>query len=138
MDETSITAYITDTFPGVETTTAYGYTFFFYDSERMLPFATLTASDNEYDRVSNLDCPDVYRLNIGVGRQTFQALFGSDKVDVSGYDFTTLDNIMPHPEYAKQHFLCVLSPGAATWERVRALLAEAYEIAVQRHTRRNA
>lgn len=138
MDETSITAYITDTFPGVETTTAYGYTFFFYDSERMLPFATLTASDNEYDRVSNLDRPDVYRLNIGVGRQTFQALFGSDKVDVSGYDFTTLDNIMPHPEYAKQHFLCVLSPGAATWERVRALLAEAYEIAVQRHTRRNA
>lgn len=138
MDETSITAYITDTFPGVETTTAYGYTFFFYDSERMLPFATLTASDNEYDRVSNLDRPNVYRLNIGVGRQTFQALFGSDKVDVSGYDFTTLDNIMPHPEYAKQHFLCVLSPGAATWERVRALLAEAYEIAVQRHTRRNA
>jgi hypothetical protein len=138
MDETSITAYITDTFPGVETTTAYGYTFFFYDSERMLPFATLTASDNEYDRVSNLDRPDVYRLNIGVGRQTFQALFGSDKVDVSGYDFTALDTIMPHPEYAKQHFLCVLSPGAATWERVRALLAEAYEIAVQRHTRRNA
>jgi hypothetical protein len=138
MDETSVTAYITDTFPGVETTTAYGYTFFFYDSERMLPFASLTASDNEYDRVSNLDRPDVYRLNIGVGRQTFQALFGSDKVDVSGYDFTTLDNIMPHPEYAKQHFLCVLSPGAATWERVRALLAEAYEIAVQRHTRRNA
>ncbi len=138
MDETFVTTHITETFPGVETTTAYGYTFFFYDLERMLPFATLAASDNEYDRVSNLDRPGVYRLNIGVGRQTFQDLFGADKVDVSGYDFTILDTIMPHPEYAKQHFLCVLSPGEATWERVRALLAEAYEIAVQRHNRRTA
>jgi len=33
--------YITKSFPGVETTTAYGYTFFFYGSDHTLPFATL-------------------------------------------------------------------------------------------------
>jgi hypothetical protein len=136
MDETSIAKYILDTFAGVETTDAFGYTFFFYTSERMLPFATLVATDNEYDRVSNLDRPGVFRLNIGVSRQTFQSLFGAGKVAVSAYDFTALDRIMPHPEYAAQNFVCVLNPGAATLEKVRALLAEAYDLAVRRHAKR--
>ena len=133
MDETTIANYITDTFAGVETETNFGYLFFFYGSDHKLPFATLAASDNEYDRVSNLDRPGVFRLNIGVSRQTFQSLFGPDKVDVSAYDFTALDTIMPHPEYAAQHFVCVLSPSDETFKNVQALLAEAYEIAVRRY-----
>lgn len=76
MNESSVIDYITQTFPDVETTTAFGYTFFFYRSERKLPFATLIAADTEYDRISNLDRPDVFRLNIGVSKQTFQSLFG--------------------------------------------------------------
>jgi hypothetical protein len=43
---------------------------------------------------------------------------------------------MPHPEYAAQHFVCVLNPSDTTLETVRALLAEAYELAVLRHARR--
>jgi hypothetical protein len=138
MDEVAIEKYITASFAGVETTTAFGYTFFFYGDERRLPFATLAAADNDYDRISNLDRPGVCRLNIGVNRPTFQSLFGTDKVLVSDYDFTTLDKIMPHPEYAAQSFVCVLSPGDATWEQVKSLLAEAYELAVHRQSRRNA
>jgi hypothetical protein len=137
MDESSVAEYITKTFPGVETTTNFGYTFFFYGSDHTLPFATIASSDNEYERISNLDRPGVFRLNIGVSRQTFQSLFGAEKVDVSRYDFTVLDVIMPHPDYAPQSFICVLSPGEATFERIQALLAEAYDIAVRRYTRRN-
>ncbi len=137
MDDLSVMDYIKTTFPGVETTEAYGYTFFFYKSERKLPFATMISSDQEYDRYSNLDRPGAFRLNIGVSKPTFESLFGTGKADVSKYDFTALDTIMPHPEYAAQHFVCVVSPGAATWERVRTLLAEAYDIAVQRYTRQN-
>jgi len=137
MDETSVVNYITETFPGVETTTNFGYTFFFYRSDHILPFATLISSDQDYDRFSNLDRPGVFRLNIGVSRETFQSLFGTAKVDVSSYDFTALDVIMPHPEYAQQSFICVLAPSEATFERVRALLAEAYDIAVRRYTRRS-
>jgi hypothetical protein len=137
MNESSVEAYITKTFPGVETTTNFGYTFFFYRSDHMLPFATIASSDSEYEHISNLDRPGVYRLNIGVSRETFQSLFGTAKVDVSDYDFTALDVIMPHPDYAPQHFICVLSPGEATFEQVRDLLAEAYEIAVRRYNRRN-
>src|SRR3712207_2234826 len=109
MDATAIADYITGTFPGVETSEAMGYTFFFYGAERMLPFATLAASDNEHDRVSNLDRPGVYRLNFGVSRETFHSLFGPGKVDTAAYDFTALDTLMPHPDYAAQHFVCVLN-----------------------------
>jgi hypothetical protein len=137
MNESSVVDYITNTFPGVETDTNFGYTFFFYRSDHKLPFATLIASDYEYDRISNLDRPGVFRLNIGISKQTFQSLFGTAKVDVNSYDFTALDVIMPHPEYAQQHFICVLSPSEATFERIRHLLAEAYEIAARRYTRQS-
>ncbi len=137
MDESSITSYILKTFPDVETELNFGYTFFFYRSDHKLPFATIASSDNEYEQVSKLDRPGVYRLNIGVSRETFQSLFGTDKVDVSAYDFTALDVIMPHPDYAKQHFICVLSPSEETFERICPMLAEAYEIAVRRFNRLN-
>jgi hypothetical protein len=137
MDETSVVDYIKKTFPDVETTEAFGYTFFFYRSDHKLPFATFIASDTDYDRISNLNRPGVFRLNIGVSKQTFQSLFGTTKVDVSHYDFTALDVIMPHPEYAQQHFICVLSPSEVTCEKVRPLLAEAYDIAVKRFNRQN-
>lgn len=137
MDESSVVDYITKTFPEVETTLSFGYSMFFYRSDRKVPFATLISADYDHDRISNLDRPGVFRLNIGISKQTFQSLFGTAKVDVSSYDFTALDVIMPHPDYAQQHFICVLSPSEATFESIRLLLAEAYDIAVRRYTRRN-
>src|SRR6187551_483755 len=115
MDEKSITDYILHTFAGVETVTNLGYLFFFYGSDRMLPFTTIATPNNEYERISNLERPGVFRLNIGVSKQTFQSLFGTSKVDLSAYDFTALDTIMPHPEYAAQSWLCVLNPSEATF-----------------------
>jgi len=136
MDEKSITDYIMNTFAGVETTTTLGYTFFFYGPDRMLPFTTIATADNEGDRVSNLDRPGVFRLNIGVSKPTFLSLFGTGKVDVSAYDFTVLDTIMPHPDYAAQSWLCVLNPSDTTFQRLRPWLNEAYELAVKRASRR--
>ena len=136
MDEKGITDYITNTFTGVETMTTMGYTFFFYGSERMLPFTTIATADNEGDRVSNLDRPGVFRLNIGVSKQTFQSLFGAGKVDVSACDFTALDTIMPHPDYAAQSWLCVLNPSDSTFQQFQPLLNEAYELAARRAIRR--
>jgi hypothetical protein len=134
MDEQAAARYIVDTFPDVETTEAFGYTF--YRDEHMLPFATIAATDNEHDQISNLARPGVFRLNIGVSRQTFERLFGAESPRLEGYDYTTLDTLMPHPEYAAQSFICVLSPGEATAQEVRSLLAEAYERAVRRYNRR--
>ena len=136
MDEKSITDYIMNTFAGVETQTTMGYTFFFYGSERMLPFTTIATTDNEGDRHSNLDRPGVFRLNIGVSKPTYQQLFSTGKVDVSAYDFTALDTIMPHPDYAAQSWFCVLNPSDTTFHQLQPLLSEAYELAVKRASRR--
>ncbi len=110
IDEAFITNYITSTFENVETAVNLGYTFFFYRDDHMHAFATIASTGNEYEKISALDRPGVYRLNLGVNKDTFQSLFGKGKINVSAYDFTTLDVILPHPDYSSQHFLCVLSP----------------------------
>jgi hypothetical protein len=125
------------TFPKVETTQAYGYDMFFYGPDRKLSFATLISSDYDHDHISNLNRPGVYHLNIGVSKQTFQGLFGTDEVNVRDYDYTALDVIKPHPEYAQYHYLCVLSPSDETFDKIRSLLAEAYDIAARRYASQN-
>ena len=136
IDESFITSYITSTFENVETAVNLGYTFFFYRDDHMHAFATIASNGNEYEQISKLDRPGVYRLNIGLSRETFQAMFGKGKIDTSSYDYTALDTIMPHPEYSSQHFICVLSPGEATFERIRPMLTEAYDVAVKRYNKR--
>jgi hypothetical protein len=129
----------------VETQTVSGNSFFFVGAERMLPFATLMTND-ENDTVSDLNRAGVYRLNLGVSKGTFQALFGSRPMPApaeeqvpEGYDFTALDRVMPHPVYGLMHWVCVLSPREATFEaEVRPLLTEAHEMATGRGARREA
>lgn len=143
MDEVAIASYITETFAEVATTTAHGYIFFFYGSDRKLPFATIATNGNEFERVSDLDRPGVFRLNIGVGRDTYRALFGphpprlgADGIVDTGHDFTVLDQLLPHPHYAPQSWICVLNPSAETFQKLQPLLSEAYERAVKRQTRK--
>src|ERR1041385_2720721 len=114
VNDTEISQYISDTFEGVDfEVNSYG-SFFFYNPDSNLPpdhtfpFVTIVTNDNN-DEFSNLNRPSVFRLNIGVGKQTFRSLFGSpvlpsdeDSTSVSddktgNYDFTALDQLMPHP-----------------------------------------
>lgn len=132
VDAAAMARLIAAGFPDVETTESHGYTFFFHGAERRRPFATLVAADNAHDRISRLDRPGVYRLNLGVGRERFDALFGPDKRAVAAFDYSALDTLMPHPDYAAQWWICVLNPGAATLASVRDLLGEAYARAAQR------
>ena len=136
MDEAAIREYLVTAFPDIGVTDASGDSYFFTDPEKMHPFATLVTSD-AHDHVSNLNRPGVYRLNIGVGKQTFGNLFGPDRADTDGVgdDFTALDRILPHPVYGKMYWVCVLNPGPETFETVRGLLAEAYEAGMRRRAK---
>jgi hypothetical protein len=149
MDQDAIIQYITETFTGLDILRptdgiGVGDTFFYYDPERKLdpahrlPFATIVVKDyNEYDNLSNLDRPGVYRLNIGVSRETFRALFGyapgESKPENAVYDFAAFDQIMPHPLYETQSYICVLNPSPETFERIKPLLADAYRIVAKRY-----
>lgn len=149
MNEASIIQYITDTFEGIDAVTveSTGDTYFFYDPDHMMPFATLVTTDYN-DQFSNLNRPSIFRLNIGVSKKTYNSLFGSRPtpagaggVDdaVSIHDFTALDQLMPHPVYARMYWVCVLNPSDETFQEVvQPLLAEAYEMAVSKYSKRAA
>jgi hypothetical protein len=132
-DAAAVTAYILETFEGVDTVTSGGGTFFSIDPEKHWPnFATIVTTD-EFDDFSDLEHTGVYRLNIGVGRATFDALVapGSDQ------DFTVRDRVFPHPVYAKQRWVSVIDPSRATFDDiVKPLLDEAYRILADRKARR--
>ena len=147
MNEAEITRYIEETFSGVDVVVAsrengapelaWGDSFFSYDpgrdlpADRRPPFATIVTKDyGGFDAASGLDREGVFRLNVGVGKETFAALFGREGHDA--HDFAALDRIMPHPVYGRMYWVCVLCPSVATFEAVRPLLDEAYERAAGR------
>lgn len=152
MDQDAIINYIAETFAGVTVIRptdgpGAGDTFLYYDPQRNLdmtrsfPFATIVTKDYAgFDESSHLNRADVFRLNIGVSRDTFRALFGyapgEESAKSATYDFAALDQLMPHPVYAPQSFVCVLNPGPDTFEAVKPLLAEAYSRAAIRHATR--
>lgn len=156
MNEFEVSQYITETFAGVDVVIASGDSFFFYNPDthvppdHKFPFITLVTSDSN-DQFSNLNRPEVFRLNIGVGKETFRSLFGTPKLPPYGdnalasgttasdydYDFTALDRLMPHPVYGRMHWVCILNPSSETLAtKVQPLLAEAYEMAVSRYERK--
>ena len=153
MNETEMSQYITETFEGVDVVVASGDSFFFYNpdsnvsADHKFPFVTLVTSDIN-DQFSDLNRPSVFRLNIGIGKETFRSLFGSPKLPPYGdsavksgdtsldYDFTTLDQVMPHPVYGRMYWVCVLNPSEETLEtKVQPLLTEAYDVAVSKYKR---
>jgi hypothetical protein len=141
MNEAAIIQYITETFDNVKITTHEGNSFFSYDPKQKFPFATLMMNDVN-DQASNLNRPSVFRLNIGVSRETYQSLFGPQPtfagdggVINTGHDFTTLDQLMPHPIYAPMSWICILNPSGTTFETVKLLLTEAYELDVKKHSK---
>jgi hypothetical protein len=116
-------------FVGIERSEAYGYSMFFYGPLRMLPFATILEHDTEYDNGSNLDARGAWRLNIGVEKATYRAL-------VLDPDPQALDRLLPHPHYAAQAWISIISPSATTFAATLVpLLVEAHALAKRRDER---
>jgi hypothetical protein len=131
-DPEAITRTILETYPKTDVIEALGAKFFSLDPETHWPnFATIVTTD-EHDEgaPSSLSRAGVFRLNLGVGRATFERLVGS----MNEPDYAALDRILPHPVYAKQLWISILNPSHATFrDVVLPLLAEAHDrLAAQR------
>jgi hypothetical protein len=82
---------ILESYPGLLLLDTYGEKSFFYNP----------------DKFSFLNRDGVYRLNLGISKQSYEKLFGEKPkrplkggfVD-TGHDFTQLDILTPHPIYA--------------------------------------
>jgi hypothetical protein len=147
MKESEIAQYICDTYLGIVPIAAWGETSFFYNPGRALPrgvyFATLKAKDGENDKASGLHRPEVFRLNIGISKASYRALFGppptrppAGGIVQTGHSFTELNALTPHPVYGWMSWVSVLNPSEDMFATVKPLLAEAYAIAAAKFAKR--
>jgi hypothetical protein len=121
----AITRMIVERYPETVVAEALGATFFSLDEKHWPNFATIVTTD-EHDQGSPSDLarPGAFRLNIGVGRETFERLVGSMETP----EYATFDRILPHPVYAKQRWICILNPSDATFRDViLPLIDEAHD-----------
>jgi len=142
-------AYVMDGFERVVEVRSSGDSFFMYDpsdlpDDRRFPFATIVTGDR-YDQASQLDRPSVYRLNIGLPKSEYVARFGAPPTRRDGagtleqsFDYSAMDQVMPHPVYGTQYWVCVLNPGEHTLELAQELLTVAHAFAVRKHENRHA
>lgn len=138
---------------GVDTLDTPGCVFFYYDPQRSIPhdrrhpFATIVVDDRAHgasDQASRLGERGLFRVNIGVERETYRAMLGPEPAwgdpakggIIEGPEYTRVDTWLPHPVYAPMSWVCIVSPSDASWPRVAALIREAHAKARREHGRR--
>jgi hypothetical protein len=124
-DPEAITRVVLERYPETVVAQALGATFFSLDETHWPNYATIVTTDEHDDGApSDLARPGAFRLNIGVGRATFERLVGSPEVR----DYAAYDTLLPHPVYAKQRWVSILNPSDATFrDLVLPLIAEAHD-----------
>ena len=130
-DPEAIDHHIRQTWPAVAVATIPGAWFYSLDPEKHFPnFATIVTND-DHDAASDLNRPGFFRLNIGVGRETFERIAAEAG---EAPDMTAVDRLFPHPVYAAQRWISIVNPSQTTWrEVVQPLLVEAHDrLAAQR------
>ena len=121
---------IRDSFQYAVVATIDSAAFFSMDDKHWPNFATVVWTD-EHDEgaPSNLARPGVYRVNVGVDRETFERLVGS----LTDPDYAAFDRFVPHPVYAKQRWIAILNPSHETVrETLMPLIAAGHDRLVGR------
>ena len=124
-DRAALIDLIATHWPNASVARTDGAVFFSLDASNWPNFATIVWTDAfDMGNPSDLARPGVYRLNIGLGKESFQRLVGS----MQDPDYRALDRLMPHPVYARQHWVAILNPSRAMLDAtVMPLLTEAHD-----------
>jgi Family of unknown function (DUF6194) len=124
---------IRDEFPDAVVATIDSAAFFSLDEKHWPNFVTVVWTD-EHDEgaPSNLAREGVYRVNVGVDRDTFQRLVGSVEIP----DYAAFDRFLPHPVYARQRWTSILNPShTSVRTTLMPLIAAAHERLVAQRAR---
>lgn len=124
-----------ETWPDAHVAEMDGAVFFSLDAKHWPNFATIVWTDAfDEGAPSNLARPGVYRVNIGLGKGSFERLVG----DIADPDYAALDRLMPHPAYAKQRWVSVLNPSQDTVRHVvLPLVTDAHDRLAARRERQH-
>ncbi|MCI8491081.1 MAG: hypothetical protein HFJ04_12735 [Lachnospiraceae bacterium] len=103
---------------------------------------TVKEKDGENDKSSDLNREHIYRVNLGIHKDTFIKMFGfipkrppkGGVVDMS-YDFSAVNQLIPHPVYGWMGWICVLNPSEKMFEELKPLVREAYEYAREKYNK---
>ena len=147
MKPDEILQYCLETLEGTILVSSWGERGVFYNPggklKRGVYVLTVKERDGENDRSSRLDREGVYRVNLGLRRETFRRLFGplpqrppkGGIVDMP-CDFSHPDCLLPHPVSAWRGWPCVLTPSRQTFEALKPLIVESYEYAGEKYAKR--
>ncbi|GFI61680.1 hypothetical protein IMSAG049_00841 [Clostridiales bacterium] len=147
MEYQDILNYCLNIFDGAVLINSWGEKGIFYNPKNVLKrgvyILTIKEKDGNNDKGSNLNRENIYRVNIGLRKQTFLNLFGylpkrppaGGIVDMD-FDFTELNKIMPHPVYAWMGWISILNPSRETFESIKPFIKEAYEFAQEKFKKR--
>jgi hypothetical protein len=121
-DRDELIGLIRERWPHAPVARIEGAIFFSLDDKHWPNFATIVWTDDfDEDAPSKLFRPGVYRVNIGLDKAAFQRL---------------VDQVLPHPVYAKQRWVSILNPSHATvGDIVLPLIAESHDRLVAQRER---
>ena len=100
---------------------------------------TIKEKDGENDKASGLNRKNIFRVNLGLRKETFIKLFGeiparpaAGKTVDMNYDFEKTDEILPHPVYAWMGWISILNPDKKTADTLVPFINEAYSYAKEK------
>ncbi len=147
MKPDEILQYCLDNLEGTVMVSSWGEKGIFYNPGNLLKrgvyVLTVKEKDGDNDKSSRLNREDIYRVNIGVRKNTFIKLFGKIPgrpgkggiVDMD-YDFSATGEILPHPVYAWMGWICALNPTEQLFEELKPYIQESYEYAKEKFKKR--
>ncbi len=129
--------YFLKNYPDTIVKTTWGEASIFVNPNQCLPsgtyFATIKTNNGPNDKASKLDRANVFRLNIGIGKPLFQAVFGAPparpakgQIIKGPWDFSQINLPMPHPVYGWMSWICVLNPTPDTFKALKPWLDTSY------------
>jgi len=139
---------ILDRYSGLTVNQNWGETGIFYNPQMLLTkgiyLLTFKEKDGKNDQSSNLDrSEDLFRLNLGISKQSFIKLFGNipsrpsaGNVVEMDYDFSEINKIMPHPIYSWMAWACVISPSRDTFNSLLPLIDEGYQMCLKKYAKK--
>ena len=141
MQPNEIVENIVGTFEGVIPKSSWGETSLFYNPGKVLPngvyFCTIKEKNGDNDKSSNLDRDGVFRLSIGISKESYESKFGirpkrpsKGSIIDADHNFSELNILMPHPIYGWMSWVQVLNPKKETYNMIFPLLTEAHSNAV--------
>lgn len=138
MKPDAIVGALTSKYADIKVVEAWGETSLFYNPNLRLPrgvyFATIKQKDGENDQASNLDRDGIFRLNVGTSKNLFFEYFGQPPsrpnkggVVHGDWDFTAINQLMPHPIYGWMSWVAVNNPTLDMFDRLAPVLDAAYQ-----------